>query len=299
MKNLTYTLLVCLLLAMLSSAQTGSGETASSETDSSAARKEAAVFRATKEQIIEAQALLKQNGSYSGETDGKFNDRFRDSIRDFQGKNDLRKTGTLDRATIEKLGIALTDKQKDYPVRPSSLDTPGNDKPIRRKAFRPTKQQITAAQTKLKNDGAFAGEINGRYGKEFRLAVREFQAANGLKRKGSLNRATLEKMEIGLTTEQRALPVNKDDFAAAKSGGKPGKRRGPVFRSTKAQIIQVQRMLKTEGLYAGSETGKLDAETRTAIREWQSQNNVKKTGTLNKETLLAMKVELTQRQKDM
>jgi peptidoglycan hydrolase-like protein with peptidoglycan-binding domain len=55
-------------------------------------------------------------------------------------------------------------------------------------------------------------------------------------------------------------------------------------------------MLKKKGMYAGEETGKLNPETRAAIGEWQTQNSVKKTGTLNKETLEAMKIELTDRQ---
>ena len=61
--------------------------------------------------------------------------------------------------------------------------------------------------------------------------------------------------------------------------------------------MEVQKMLKEKKLYNGEETGKLNPSTRAAIREWQSQNNVKKTGTLNKMTLEAMKIKLTDKQK--
>ncbi len=136
--------------------------------------------------------------------------------------------------------------------------------------------------------------MSGKYSKEFRTAIREFQSANGLKRKGSLNRATLEKMGIELNEAQSAIPVNPDDLASASTGRK----RGPVFRATKTQITEVQSMLRSKGLYDGEDSGKLNPETRSAIKEWQGANGVKVTGTLNKETLEAMGVELTDRQKD-
>ncbi|MCB1024820.1 MAG: peptidoglycan-binding protein [Acidobacteria bacterium] len=300
MKKLLYPIFLCLALSLSLSAQSGSNNAASTSTSGT---KRGPVFRATKEQVMQIQTLLKQNGTYGGEIDGKFSSEFREAIKDFQAKNELKKTGTVNRATLEKMGIDLTDKQKEYPVNPNSFDTSDNDKADkpaknRRKAFRPTKDQIILVQTKLKDTGAYNGEISGKYNKALRTAIREFQSANGLKRKGSLNRATLEKMGIELTEAQAAIAANPDDLASAgsKDGGNSPKRK--IFRATKEQITKVQEMLRSKGLYGGEATGKLNPETRKAIGEWQAQNNVNKTGTLNKATLEALGVELTDAQKD-
>ena len=43
------------------------------------------------------------------------------AVKSFQGENGLTKTGSLNRATLEKMGIALTDKQKEIPVNPNTI----------------------------------------------------------------------------------------------------------------------------------------------------------------------------------
>ncbi|MDH3494286.1 MAG: peptidoglycan-binding protein [Acidobacteriota bacterium] len=258
------------------------------QTETTSGPKEAATrkkaFRPTKAQIQAAQEKLRSGGDYAGAVDGKYNNDFRSSLSSYQESNGLDKTGKLDEATILKLGIPLTDNQK-------GIETPSKPKRV---VFRVSKEQITEAQAKLKSNGSFSGEADGKYSKEFRSAIRDYQSANGLKRKGSLNRATLEKMGIALTDQQKAIPVNEDDIASD-PGAK--RKRGPVFRATRDQISSVQAMLRSKGLYSGEDTGKLNPETRNAIKEWQGANGVKVTGTLNKTTLEAMGIELTERQK--
>lgn len=246
-------------------------------------------FRPVKAQITEAQTKLKSTGEYSGEADGKYNDDFRASLKTYQEANNLDKTGRLDEATLVKMDIELTDKQK-------GIETA--DTTPKRKVFRPNKDQIMEVQKMLRESGSFEGEADGKYSKEFRAAIRDYQSANGLKRKGSLNRPTLEKMGIELTEAQMEIPVNPNDLASA-DDGEPEKKRGPVFRATKDQITQVQNKLKEAGLYSGETDGKFNDDFRAAIKEWQKTNDVKETGTLNKVTLEAMKIELTDKQKAM
>ena len=75
------------------------------------------------------------------------------------------------------------------------------------------------------------------------------------------------------------------------------KKRGPVFRATKDQIKQAQTLLKGRGLYAGEATGKLDTDTRAALKKYQEAEGIKVTGTLNRVTLEKMSIVLTDRQK--
>ena len=77
------------------------------------------------------------------------------------------------------------------------------------------------------------------------------------------------------------------------------KSRKPIFRANKDQIQQAQKILKDRGFYAGEQTGKLDDDSRAALKKYQSAENVKVTGTLNKVTLEKMAIVLTDKQKAM
>jgi peptidoglycan hydrolase-like protein with peptidoglycan-binding domain len=156
----------------------------------------------------------------------------------------------------------------------------------RKPSFRATKDQVMQAQKMLKLTET------GKNNPETKTAIKKYQADNGLKTSGSLNRETLEKMSIVLTDKQKSMPAmaKEDSKTMADSSDKP-KRKAP-FRASKEQVMQVQKMLKVE------ETGKLDDTTREAIKKYQDSNAVKVTGTLNKETLMKMGVELTDKQKE-
>jgi peptidoglycan hydrolase-like protein with peptidoglycan-binding domain len=134
-----------------------------------------------------------------------------------------------------------------------------------------------------------------------RDALKIYQGANGLKATGTLNRATLEKMNITLTDKQKEIPVSASSFAGAgdKTKSSSTKKSGPVFRATKDQIMEAQKMLKEKSMYSGEQTGKLDDATRGGLKKFQTANGIKATGTLNKETLEKMGIVLTDKQKEM
>ena len=109
-KLLTLTLL---FLCVFSTAVMAQNETASpSTTQTTKQTKRGPVFRATKEQINQAQALLKSRGFYTGEQIGKLDDATREGLRKYQQAEGLKVTGTLNRITLEKMNITLTEKQK-------------------------------------------------------------------------------------------------------------------------------------------------------------------------------------------
>jgi len=107
-KFLTLMLLLCLFTTG-AMAQTA---TSSTQNGTKPGAKRGPVFRATKEQINQAQAILKSRGFYSGEQIGKLDEATRDGLRKFQQAEGLKVTGTLNKVTLEKMNIALTDKQK-------------------------------------------------------------------------------------------------------------------------------------------------------------------------------------------
>jgi peptidoglycan hydrolase-like protein with peptidoglycan-binding domain len=70
------------------------------------------IFRASAEQVKQAQAILKQRSFYNGEQTGKLGADTRDALKKYQQAESLKVTGTLNKTTLEKMGIPLTDKQK-------------------------------------------------------------------------------------------------------------------------------------------------------------------------------------------
>jgi peptidoglycan hydrolase-like protein with peptidoglycan-binding domain len=187
------------------------------------------VFRPTKDQIKQVQGILNEKKLYSGEPSGKYDDGTRTGIKSFQKDNGLRETGTLNRATLEKFGVELTDKQKEIPVTESSLtpetstaktpkSTPStsSDGAKRPAPFRANSDQIKAAQKLLKDGKMFSGDEDGKFSDAFRDGLGKYQDANGLKVTKTLNAATLEKMGIALTDKQKEQVAAQAAYDAAK-----------------------------------------------------------------------------------
>ncbi|MCD9188781.1 MAG: peptidoglycan-binding protein [Pyrinomonadaceae bacterium] len=206
MKKLLLIIIVLAFLSLSINAQTSTATSAAS-TPATESKPKKPIFRATKAQITEAQKMLKDKGLYSGEATGKMEDTFRTAVKAFQRDNGLKQTGTLNRSTLEKMNIALTDAQKAIPAPPdqmASTDASGTDKTKTRKpVFRATKEQIMEAQRKLKAGTMYAGEETGKLDDPTREGIKKFQAANGVKVTGTLNKETLEKMGIALTDKQK------------------------------------------------------------------------------------------------
>lgn len=109
MKNiLTLTLL---LLCVFTNGVMAQNST-STKTGTKQGVKRGPVFRATKDQINQAQSILKQRGFYAGEQIGKLDDATRDGLRKYQQAEGIKVTGTLNKVTLEKMSIELTEKQK-------------------------------------------------------------------------------------------------------------------------------------------------------------------------------------------
>jgi murein L,D-transpeptidase YcbB/YkuD len=169
---------------------------------------------------------------------------------------------------------------------------PPTTETTKRSVFRANKDQISAVQKMLKSPET------GKMDDDFRIEIKKYQTANGLKATGTLNRATLEKMGVALTDKQKEIPVDPDSFATADKDKTPMTKKSPIFRATKDQIIAAQKLLKEKGNYAGDATGALDPATRAGLKAYQEANGLKGTGTLNQITLEKMGIALTDKQKE-
>lgn len=165
--------------------------------------------------------------------------------------------------------------------------SPASDEKPAKPKFKANKDQVMQAQKILKVTET------GKLSKEDKAALKMYQTANGLRANGSLNRATLEKMGIALTDKQKEIPVSPASYAKSKEKSDDSKPRKAVFKATKDQVMQAQKIIKV------GETGKLSKEDREALKVYQQANGIKATGTLNKVTLEKMGIALTDKQKEM
>lgn len=118
-RSLVAVLTAVLCLCGLTAAQNANSQTNGGNDNAAAAgppKKRGPIFRATKEQIKLAQGILKRRGFYAGEVTGKLDADTRGGLRKYQEAEGLKATGTLNRVTLEKMSIALTDKQKAMPA---------------------------------------------------------------------------------------------------------------------------------------------------------------------------------------
>ena len=104
--------LLCVFVA-LGAQNTNSRTAEGGAGGTTAAKKRPPIFRATKEQIKQAQGVLKGRNFYAGEASGKLDDETRAGLRKFQEAEGLKVTGTLNAVTLQKMNIPLTDRQKE------------------------------------------------------------------------------------------------------------------------------------------------------------------------------------------
>ena len=114
MKRLPWVVLSLLFVLSMAIAQ-NSNTNANKNTNKPARNSNAnrgPIFRASADQIKQAQTMLKQRSFYSGEQTGKLDTATRAGLKQYQQAEGLKVTGTLNKVTLEKMTIALTDKQK-------------------------------------------------------------------------------------------------------------------------------------------------------------------------------------------
>ncbi|HEX7720706.1 MAG TPA: peptidoglycan-binding domain-containing protein [Pyrinomonadaceae bacterium] len=104
-------LLFVLSIAMAQNPNTNANKNANKPARNSKANR-GPIFRAGADQIKQAQTMLKQKSFYSGEQTGKLDTATRAGLKQYQQAEGLKVTGTLNKVTLEKMGIALTDKQR-------------------------------------------------------------------------------------------------------------------------------------------------------------------------------------------
>ena len=114
MKKLLSTVLSLLFVVSVAMAQNTNSSTTTNNSNTATKPKSfrKPIFRANKDQIKQAQKILKDRGFYAGEETGKLNADTRAGLKKYQAAESIKVTGTLNKVTLVKMGIELTEKQK-------------------------------------------------------------------------------------------------------------------------------------------------------------------------------------------
>ena len=125
MKRMVTALLAALLSlsAVALGAQSDNTTTQGGAAGATPAKKRPPIFRATKDQIKQAQGLLKGRSLYAGDATGKLDDATRAALRKYQEAEGLKVTGALNAVTLQKMNIPLTDRQKEIVAAQQSQKT--------------------------------------------------------------------------------------------------------------------------------------------------------------------------------
>lgn len=193
-----------------------------------------------------------------------------------------------------------------------------------------TQDEIRQAQTILKEKGLDPGTSDGVMTQQTRTAIMVFQRQNNLKATGTLNRQTREALGLssqGSTTGQTGSQsgqtgsTNRGGTTGDMSGGsqagatgQPGTTTGQGTTGTtgetssqttgmtgrhagqhsKERVREVQTALQGKGLDPGPIDGIMGPKTKSALQQFQQQNNLSVTGRIDQRTLAALNVSGTE-----
>lgn len=162
--------------------------------------------------------------------------------------------------------------------------------------------RIKELQQVLNQNGFPAGVENGHLALSTRRAIREFQAAHDLEVTGYVDAKTLlalrrvqkiDPKEKKITASKK-LPINKrvvsPNAAVDKKAVLPKIKAAvnKISSNVKPTTLQIQKALKKAGFDPGPIDGKLGAQTKQALIDFQTAHALKPDGVVGKATLKEM-----------
>jgi peptidoglycan hydrolase-like protein with peptidoglycan-binding domain len=186
---------------------------------------ETGVLKLSTDDVMQVERVLAQRGYNVGPIDGKRDSALDDAIGKFQKDIGIEQSGHLDMATLNALGFgAVVALSKDVEganlveapkveggvgvtERPAGLPLDANvvgtsQKPLGFLIL--DESQIKAIQSRLKSEGLYKGDANGKITQDFLAAMQQFKRAKGIESPGLFDVATLAwfpeaKIKVDLT----------------------------------------------------------------------------------------------------
>ncbi|MHC1786117.1 MAG: peptidoglycan-binding protein [Christensenellales bacterium] len=223
------------------------------------------------EEVSMAQAKLKALGYYAGLIDGIYGASTYYAVGGFQGVSGLPVTGKINDATRAQLyALAAATMVPGATLVP--VGTPQPEWMVVR--FNDVGASVIQAQTRLKELGYYSGGITGQFDYLTYLAVKAFQAANGLVIDGAIGQNTHDKLYAGtpITPFPSVSPT-------------PAVTAVPTFRPIKFEdvgqdVIDIQTRLRDLGYFTDLIDGKFGYRTYKAVRAFQTANGLTSDGVI-------------------
>lgn len=217
-------------------------------------------FRDTGTNVQEMQEALKALDYLSGTADGKYGWATFEAVKRFQKANGLQTDGKAGNQTLTLLYDMVNGKKADTAIEKLVYGDKGAD--------------VKAMQASLKALGYFSGKTDGKFGWGTLQAVKAFQKANKLKVDGRAGTQTL--------TLLQSLSANTDSAGNATCTATKfahtlrASHSGSDVSKVQAQLVTMNYLQVVSGTY--------DKDTISAVKVFQSKNNLSSDGLTGKQT---------------
>ena len=209
--------------------------------------------------VVVLQLRLVQLGYMEGDPSTYYSRAVQTAVKEFQTASGLKATGTADAETRQKMNASDAVTAAEY-YKVCTL------------SYGSKHEAVKVLQARLIELGYLTGTPSGRYDKATSTAVKEFQAAMGIRAYGTADMATRRQM------------ISASAMTAADYHKICELRMGNSGESVKL----LQQALTTLGYYNGKISGTFDKDTKTAVTEFQAANGLRATGTADTATRKAM-----------
>ena len=199
--------------------------------------------------ISDMQSKLQAAGFLKGSSDGVYGEDMANAVRAFQKARGIPISGIIDEMTYAAL--------QDGSSADASTDSFANDGSAMY-SVGDSGSEVASLQRKLKKMGYLDDEADGIYGGNTAAAVKAFQNDEGMTATGMVNGDTLSRI-----TSEYAAKSGKSMLAPGDSGKK---------------VIRLQNKLLLHGYDPGSVDGVYGEGTEEAVREFQEEQHLDKTG---------------------
>ena len=150
---------------------------------------------------------------------------------------------------------------------------------------------VQAVQQRLQQQGAYAGRVDGLWGRDSQSALERYQRTHNLQPTGQLNQATAA--TLGIAPDQLAavvgIPLALPTVVAVTPAQPPVATAGPAAAPlSRASVLTVQNRLRDLNYYPGVPDGVWGGDTQQAIERFQQGRGLQVNGQLNPATASAL-----------
>ena len=196
---------------------------------------------------------------YLQEISSEYDETVAQAVSDFQTANDLDVTGVADIDTQKKMNASAAVTREQF-MAAFSARYQG-----KRLQAGNSGDEVKMLQTALAEAGFYDYPADGEFGEGTRRAVAEYQRANGLEATGVADGPTLLRLYEGQS-------VTREEFEQSCCAEKG---------DSGAKVKTIQDRLNQLGYFVGETTGTYGENTQSAVAEFQENNDLEKTGSVD------------------